>query len=121
MKKLRFKIPIFDFAVTWIEVEDKNDADKVSKECKKLNIPSNSIHPVMDYIRRDCMDGGETYRNMELKEFLVIIYLCKDEKKRREVVNHEKRHIEDRILEYLGINDMETAAYLAGYISRFIY
>lgn len=37
------------------------------------------------------------------------------------VVNHEKRHIEDRILQHCGIDDIEAAAYLAGYLSKFIY
>lgn len=35
--------------------------------------------------------------------------------------NHEKRHIEDRVLEYCGITDIEASAYLAGYISKFMY
>ena len=67
------------------------------------------------------MNGGSTYRNMDLAKILVIIYPCKNIEQRREVVNHEKRHIEDRLLKYLGIDDIEASAYLAGYLSRFIY
>lgn len=33
-----------------------------------------------------------------------------------EVFTHEKRHVEDRICEWLGINDIEASAYLAGFL-----
>jgi hypothetical protein len=33
----------------------------------------------------------------------------------------EKRHIEDRLLDYCGVKDIEASAYLAGYISKFMY
>lgn len=67
------------------------------------------------------MNGGSTFRNLDMKQFLVIIHPCKNEQTRRMVVNHEKRHIEDRILQHCAIDDIEAAAYLAGYLSKFIY
>ena len=43
----------------------------------------------------------------------VMLYLIK--------VNEKKRHVEDRILEHVGINDIEASAYLAGYLSQYMY
>lgn len=121
MKRIRFNIPIYGFSVTFIEVENKSDKDYVVREMKNVKITSDDIEEVKENIERECTNGGICFRNGDLNKFLVIIYPCKNEEKRREVINHEKRHIEDRILEWVGVQDIEAAAYLAGYISRYIY
>lgn len=121
MKKIEFKIPIYDFDVTILEIESKEDKAEANTILSSVIPNKESIDEVLSYIEDGSMNGGDTFRNMLYKTFIVVLYPFKDIETRREVINHEKRHIEDRILEYCGISDIEASAYLAGYISRFMY
>lgn len=121
MKKIKVKIPMYDYDVTWLEIENVQDKDKAFQEMKNLKCNKEDMDEVVENIERECMNGGSTFRNLDMKQFLVIIHPCKNEQARRMVVNHEKRHIEDRILQHCEIDDIEAAAYLAGYLSKFIY
>ena len=121
MKTTEFKIPIYGFDVIILEVQSKEDKAEVNTILSNLIPNKESIDGVLDYIENGYMDGGETFRNMLCKKFVVVLYPFTDIETRREIVNHEKRHIEDRILEYCGISDIEASAYLAGYISKFMY
>ena len=121
MKKSKFKVPLYNYDVTVIQIESSKDKSALIKEFAKMELPEEYYKDSIEYVENNYMNGGDTYRNMLIKQFLVIIYLCESENIRREIMGHEKRHIEDRILEYVGINDIEASAYLAGYLSRYMY
>lgn len=121
MKKIEFNIPIYDFNVIILEVESKEDKAEVNTILLNFIPDKESIDEVLGYIENGDMNGGDTFRNMLYRKFIVVLYPFKDIETRREVINHEKRHIEDRILEYCNINDIEASAYLAGYISKYMY
>lgn len=121
MKKTEFNIPIYDFDVTILEVESKEDKAEVNTILSNIIPDKESIDEVLGYIEDGSMNGGDTFRNMGYKKFIVVLYPFKDVETRREIISHEKRHIEDRLLEYCGISDIEASAYLAGYISKFMY
>lgn len=121
MKKIKVKVPMYDYDVTWLEIESVQDKEKVFQEMKNLKCNKEDMDDVIDNIEKECMDGGSTFRNMDMKKFLIIIHPCKNEEMRRCVVNHEKRHIEDRLLQHCNVDDIEAAAYLAGYLSKYIY
>ena len=121
MKKTEFNIPIYDFDVTILEVESKEDKAEVNTILSNFIPDRESIDKVLGYIEDGSMNGGDTFRNMLYKKFVVVLYPFKDIETRREIISHEKRHIEDRLLEYCGISDIEASAYLAGYISKFMY
>lgn len=121
MKKTEFNIPIYDFDVTILEVESKEDKDVVNAILSNSFLQKESIDEVLGDIENESMNGGDTFRNLYHRKFVVVLYPFKDIETRREVINHEKRHIEDRILEHCGISDIESSAYLAGYISKFMY
>ena len=40
------------------------------------------------------------------------------EKNRDNCYSHEKRHIEDRVLEWYSVNDIESAGLLAGFLGE---
>ena len=121
MKKKSFNIPIYDFDVTWIEIESKDDKDKLLQEMSKMKCQKKDMDDVINGVVNGYLNGGSTFRNMDCKKFLVIIHPCENESMRRNIVNHEKRHIEDRLLKFVGVDDIEASAYLAGYLSKFIY
>lgn len=121
MKKTEFYIPIYDFDVTIIEVESKDDKSEVNNILSDLTSNKEIIDETLGYIEDGSMNRGDTFRNMLYRKFVVVLYPFKDIETRREVINHKKQHIEDRILEYCDISDIEASAYLAGYISKFMY
>ena len=121
MKKKTFKVPIYDYTVVFIEIESSEDADKVVPIFKSLKMVDEDIESEVARIKRGCYDGGNTWRNLERKTFMILLYPFSSSLKRRNVLNHEKRHLEDRILEHCQINDLEAAGYLAGFLSEKIY
>lgn len=121
MKLRNIRVPIYDFKIGLIEIESKEDKDRVVEIMTKFGCSSEDIEDESNGIEQECMNGGNTYRQLGNRKILVTIYPCKDEATRREILNHEKRHIEDRILEHCGVDDIEASAYLAGYLSRYIY
>ena len=45
----------------------------------------------------------------------------KNERTRANVYSHEKRHIEDRVLQYASVDDIESAGLLAGFLGEKFY
>ena len=121
MKKTEFNIPIYDFDVTILEVESKEDKAEVNTILSNFIPDKESIAEELAHIEGGATNGGVTFRNLLRKKFIVVLYPFEDIETRRMIINHEKRHIEDRVLEYCGISDIEASAYLAGYISKFMY
>ena len=61
--------------------------------------------------------GATTFHRKSDCSLFVIIYPQPSVYRKEECISHEKRHCEDFILEHLGIDDKEAAAYLAGWFS----
>lgn len=103
------------------EVTNKRDTDKLVKELKSLKIINkDDEQEIRDNIENEC-DGACTFYRKADCTLVVVIYIQSNQDRRREVLAHEKRHIEDHILKHLGIDDMESAAYLAGYLAREVF
>ena len=66
----------------------------------------------------DNWDGGWTMLNNYIKSVFILFTGFSSIGKRANVVAHEKRHLEDRILKHGRIEDDEAAAYLAGYLEE---
>ena len=119
MKTLKFKIPLYKVTVDLIQIEDKNDVEPV-----KAYFNENRIEPieeVLDNIAKDACDGGETYRLLSKRQMTVLFYQFSSDIEKANIYAHEKRHMEDRILEYFDVNDIESAAILAGYLGEKFY
>ena len=121
MKKLIFKIPLYDFKVTLVQVEDKADLTKVLSIMKSVNCSQELLDGIKDYIVRECYDGGDTFYNSGIREIVVVFYPFKTEKSRWGVYSHEKRHIEDRIMQFFSVDDIESAGLLAGFLGESFY
>lgn len=121
MKKLKFNIPIYDFDVTLVQVDGKSDKGKVVSIMKDIKCPQEYIDSVSDYIERGFFGGGDTFYNFDLKAIVVVFYSFLNEKSRWEVYSHEKRHIEDRVMENRHVDDIESAGLLAGFLGEKFY
>ncbi len=121
MKKLKFNIPIYDFDVTLVQVEEKSDKDKVFSVMKEIKCPQEYLDSVSDCIDRCCFGGGDTFYNFDIRAIVVVFYSFRSEESRWDVYSHEKRHIEDRVLEHSHVDDLESAGLLAGFLGRKFY
>lgn len=117
MKKMRFEVPLYYVKVTLIQVESPDDADDVAKECKAFGLDSDSVDEEKNEAEK-CVNGGRTYRHLENSKMLVIFARFTSNKMKYNVFSHEKRHIEDRILEHASVDDIESAAFLAGFLGE---
>lgn len=121
MKIKKVKIPIFNHTLNVFEVTNKRDTDKLVKELKSLKIINkDDEQEIRDNIENEC-DGACTFYRKTDCTLVVVIYIQGNQDRRREVLAHEKRHVEDNILKHLGIDDLESAAYLAGYLAREVF
>lgn len=120
MTKIQFKIPFYNTIVILVQVEGKEDADSVIALMRRWKIEDEENY---DYygIMNGAVNGGTTYRQMERKRIFVLFYPFQNDRIKDEVYSHEKRHIEDRILEFFGVNDVEASALLAGYLGAKFY
>lgn len=121
MKLKRIKIPIYDYTVLFADIEGKQDDEPMAKVLKELNIDGDNYADVINAIKTEATNGGDTYRNMRMKKLSVILYPCKSEAMRRNILAHETRHVVDSIMEWINVNDIEASAYLQGWLAERIY
>lgn len=121
MKSFSFEVPIYNVHIDLIQVESKNDSKDVLRFMRAIKCTGQFIEEVKDYIERGAINGGETYRNIDLKKILIIFTPFSSETRREEVYAHEKRHVEDRILEWFNVDDIESAGLLAGFLACKFY
>ena len=121
MIKMQFKIPIYEVDVCLIQ-SDGFDFSAMDRVFKSFGLPISAVDELQDKIlEQDYKDCGETHSNMRMRKICVVFYPFSDEddfELQREIYDHEKRHIEDRILDYFGVKDYESAALLAGYLGK---
>ena len=68
MIKKNIHVPLYDFNITYLEVKSICDVSDIRKEMNKLNANKEQIEEVLNNIINDRRDGGETFRNLNLKK-----------------------------------------------------
>lgn len=119
MKKLKFKLPIYDTEITVIQLE-LGDTYKQVRNSLPKHLSEECFEDIKDCVEHyeDNWDGGWTMNNKSLNSAIIMFTGFSSAAKRANVVAHEKRHLEDRILSRARIEDTEAAAYLAGYLEE---
>lgn len=130
MKFKHIDIEMLGFDILFIEtnVGDEHETAKsktaefneviVLLESMKLNEGN------IDYIETrvcDMIDSGIALYNNDERTCAIIIANPSHDEILHELISHEKRHVEDNILDYCEIDDREAAAYLSGYLAKKIY
>lgn len=121
MTKNEFNIPIYDFKVIFVEIEGRDDVPPMRKLLKRLRCSEEIEREVVESIENEDRDGGYTLTSLGRKIFCVVILPQSSEEQRLAVIDHEKRHIEDDLLEHCAVTCKEASAYLAGYLTRCFY
>lgn len=113
-----FTIPIFDIRVRLIETERNTKLNELKKHLDWIRPEINLREMIEDKIKDEAYNGGVTIFNQSSHEFLVLIYRPTSIKNRLNIIGHEKRHVEDGILDHCNIDDIETAGFLAGFLTE---
>ena len=111
-------VPIYSYMVRYVEIEDFSYGEKR----RVLSYMRNNGYGDFEESIRSKIDekiagAGTTYSNNSRSEICILIYPQPSKERRFETIMHEKRHCEDFIIERLGVDDMEAAAYLSGWLS----
>lgn len=121
MKSKKIDIPMYDFRLDLLEVESSDDVTLLPKFFKSIRLDDEMSLEILDAVKNGDVDGGWTLAHLGIKRILVVLLKMRSEEQRRSVLAHEKRHVEDDILKHCHVNDDEAAAFLAGYLGRFMY
>lgn len=116
MRTKSFKIDIYRYTVTLVQAEDEDKGEDVRKFLSKYKLPSEALEDVIDGVNDKDVNGGCTFHDHRYKQIVCFFHPFTSLSRQVEVYTHEKRHVEDRMCEWLGINDIEASAYLAGYL-----
>lgn len=116
MRTKKIHIPIYEFDVIIYQLEDVEDADAIAKALRKLNI-NEMVQEVTDNLTDEVLEGGFTCFNGPSKLSVVVLYPTEDAEVYEATLDHEKRHCVDNMLEWVGVNDHEAAAYLSGWLT----
>lgn len=118
MKQKKIWVPLFEWAITLLEVQAPKDHKKVNKILKEFGVDEESRKRIKDENIRDCINGGDHFYSKSMKKSIIVLSRMSNNKQRNHILCHEKRHIEDRMMETYCINDVETAGMLAGYLGK---
>lgn len=116
MIKTKFAVPIYNVDVLLIQVKSKEDLEDVKKTIKWINPTEEIVTEIATNTENEDVNGGILVRNEGWKRFLCLFYPFTSSKNKTETYAHEKRHLEDRIMDLCEVHDEESAAYLAGYL-----
>lgn len=111
-------IEIFGWEVQILEIQNDYDCNVLEQEMKRFSIDEDEIDGITEQIKTGVTDGGWHYYNEGMRKSMIIVYPTTSIQSRINVICHEKRHCEDRILSVLNIKDIETSAYLAGFLAE---
>ena len=121
MVKIDFKTPYFEYDVTLIQVEGDIDAPIVCRHLTESGIDEETADDIKEKIVGGYVNGGETNWNAKTKRIICVFYEFLDDVAKVDIYSHEKRHIEDRILQHCGVDDIEASGYFAGYLGKMFY
>ena len=121
MNVIKFKVPLYDWDITFIEEASKKDKKKVCKLYKKVRVLKKDLKDTIRMIKKGYINGGRFTYNLGYQSAVILISRTTSKKERRKVISHECRHCVDRILQHAHVNDIEASAYLTGFIATKIY
>ena len=114
----KIDIPIFEYKLRSVEIESKKDVKAFKAHMKWAHLKKEHRQDLIQEIEDEVYDGGQVFCNHMKRKILLILHRPSSDRVRINVLAHEKRHVEDRIMAALSIDDAETAAFLAGYLAE---
>lgn len=115
MTRKVFTTELLDWQIVFLKLETKDDLSELMEWLQLFQVQFQSnILDNFDSIK----NSGLTFKDEANQTILIIIFPCTSVEEYISTVAHEKRHAEDFILQSVGVEDLETAGYLAGFIAK---
>ena len=115
MIKSIFDVPLYDWNITYLTIESKEDVPELLTWCQLFDAEfEHDLNDTFDTIK----NAGLTYMDKTAQKMLIVIFPCESSEELLSTIGHEKRHAEDIILEESGVYDKEAAGYLAGFLTK---
>jgi len=119
MNKIDLNIDIFDWTIKFFLLNKKDtNVNEIGIEYGMLE---DDIAYINDKLNRKCLNGAVTLSHTDRLLTLVFIYPTSSKVELINVLSHEIRHVVDRICQHNSIEDIETPAYMTGYITREVF
>ena len=116
MITMSFHVPIYNIDVKLVQLESTKDIEKLESLNKWIKFPPEEFTDIKECLKKGYVNGGDTWRNLNARKILIDFFPFTSKTIKTEVFYHEKRHLEDRILEHAEVHDIESAALLAGFL-----
>jgi|SRR3990170_7197579 len=117
-KEVKFNIDIYDWDIQYIELKDYSHLKKLKKIMTEFHCDSKELNKVMIDLKAKATNVGVHFYDLNKRKTFILLYPCRTNEDKMDIICHEKRHAEDRILIHLGIDDIESAGFLAGFIAK---
>lgn len=121
MKIKRFTVPLYGYKVVFIRLPAKWDVEtaaRLGRILKSAGCDDDLIKTQLEEYKNGDVNGGVHFYNFKKALSIVVINYCTSPDKEIEVIAHEKRHLEDRIMEWATVKDAESAGLLAGWLAK---
>ena len=125
MVKEKLEVPIYSYTLWLIKLsfEDyklkkKLTSKEIGLRSKTIDLDEETCKEIDENIKGEYYNGAITCHRGGQRKIVVFFYPNDDEEREVEIYDHEKRHVEDDILNFLNVDDAEAAAYLAGYLGK---
>ena len=104
--------------MTLVEINGAEDEAPVRKLLGRRAISASNIERVCDITRRGGINGGDLFYNFPTQSAVIVFYPMSSLGDKVNIYCHEKRHLEDRVMQFASVNDPEAAAFLAGFLGE---
>lgn len=116
MKRLKFSIDIYDWDVEIIQATSR-DAKKLERLLLESDVSNSDTERIINNLTNNLW-GGDHFWDRIKGESLILLSNCDVFKRVTSALFHELRHLEDRILETMSIEDTEASACLSSFIAK---
>lgn len=117
MRKITVVTEIYDWKIIVLDIKGKKDIPELKKLLIKFDVPKDSIKNILHHVKKGHWGGDHIFSRLG-HESMVCLENCNTIEKKTRALFHELRHVQDRILETMNVNDSEAAAFLSGYIAQ---
>lgn len=116
MKVKQINVPYYKWKVITITIEDYKDKDEVNKKMHSLRMRDEDIENINNMIDGESSEGAVCHFNLSRLWAVIIVFPHKKVKDFVSTLVHEGRHAADEVIETVGLEGSESAAYLTEYI-----
>lgn len=117
MKVKTIKVPFYKWVIISIVIEKYEDKLAVLKKMKALHMRLDDIENMSELLDGEALGGANCYYNDNKLLCVIVTFPHRDSMTLTSTLIHEGRHAADRIIETVGLEGSEAAAYLTEHVT----